>query len=102
MFGKIFYGTATEDKYNFGETADNFTRGFEYRTMQGGNIGYTATLSSNLILDIRGGYDSLLQQREPANPISAADLGFTGITAISKSTVLPAVKVFFIAARPAG
>jgi hypothetical protein len=89
IFGKVFRGFATEDKYNFGETDDAFTRGYEYRTMQGGSVNYTATIRSGLILDIKGAYDSLRQQREPANPISAADLGFGGISAISSSTMLP-------------
>lgn len=89
IFGKVFRGVATEDKYNFGETDDAFTRGFEYRTMEGGNVTYTATINSSLILDLRVGYDSLKQQREPANPISSTDLGFTGISAISSSKMLP-------------
>jgi hypothetical protein len=91
IFGKLFYGTATEDKYNFGESADSFTRGFEYRRMKGGNLNYTVTINSGLILDVRGGYDSLQQQREPANPITPAEIGFTGIAALSSSTMLPRI-----------
>src|SRR5215203_4505397 len=36
IFGKFFWSKSKEDRYNFIETPDAFTRGFEYRTNKGG------------------------------------------------------------------
>ena len=88
IFGKVFWSQHYDDKFNFMETDDAFTRGFEYRTNKGGNIGYTVTINSTLIFDLRGNYNNFVQRRTPANPISAADLGFTGIAAITNSTMV--------------
>lgn len=88
IFGKAFWSTQYDDKFNFLETPDAFTRGFEYRINKGGSVGYTATLASNLIFDLRGNYNSFKQNRVPANPKSAATLGFTGIAAITNSTMV--------------
>lgn len=89
IFGKVFYSKSTEDRYNFLEQPDSITQGFEYRTNKGGSIDYTATLSSNLVLDIRSSLNDFLQEREAANPVSAAALGFTGIAALTSSPVFP-------------
>ena len=89
IFGKFFYSKSSEDRYNFLEMPDSVTQGFEYRTNKGGNVDYTATLSSNFVLDIRSSLNEFVQERAQANPISAADLGFTGIAGITQSTVFP-------------
>lgn len=89
IFGKFFYSKSTEDRYNFIGEPDSITQGFELRTNKGGNINYTATLSSNLILDLRSSLNDFVQERNPANPQSAADLGFTGIASLTDSTVFP-------------
>ncbi len=89
IFGKFFWSKSTDDKFNFLEKPDAFTRGYENRFNKGGSVDYTATISSDVVLDIRANYNDFLQQRVPTNPISAADLGFTGISAISSSTVAP-------------
>ena len=89
IFGKFFYSKSSEDRYNFIGEPDSITQGFEYRTNKGGNVNYTSTLSSNLILDIRSSLNSFTQDREAANPLSAADLGFTGIAALTSSPVFP-------------
>jgi hypothetical protein len=89
VFGKFFWSKSTDDKFNFLEDPDAFTRGFENRTNKGGNVDYTATISSDVVLDVRANYNDFVQHRIPTNPISSADLGFTGISAISTSTVLP-------------
>jgi hypothetical protein len=89
IFGKVFWSKGGDDKFNFLETDDAFTRGLEERTNKGGSAAYTATLSSNLIFDLRGNYNSFVQVRTPTNPVSAADLGLTGISTISSSTVAP-------------
>jgi hypothetical protein len=89
IFGKFFYSKSAEDRYNWVDTPDAFTRGNELRVNKGGSVDYTATLSSNFVLDIRSSLNDFVQERLPLNPISAADLGFTGIAAISTSTMLP-------------
>lgn len=91
IFGKFFWSKSRDDKFNFLETDDAFTRGYEYRTNKGGNVNYTATISSNLVFDLRGNMNDFVQQRLPANPLSAADLGFTGIAAITDSTMGPRI-----------
>ena len=89
IFGKFFYSKSNEDRYNFLEAADSITQGFELRTNKGGSLDYTATLSSNFLLDIRSSLNQFVQERTQANPTSAADLGFAGIAARSSSSVLP-------------
>ena len=89
IFGKFFYSKSNEDRYNFLDTPDSITQGFEQRTNKGGSVDYTATLSSNLVLDIRSSLNDFVQGRDPAVPTSAADLGFNGVAAITSSTVFP-------------
>jgi hypothetical protein len=89
IFGKFFYSKSKEDRFNFIGEPDSITQGFEFRTNKGGNVDYTATLSSNLVLDIRSSYNQFLQERIPANPASAADLNFTAIAGLTSSTVFP-------------
>jgi hypothetical protein len=89
IFGKVFYSKSNEDRLNFVDVPDSITQGFEIRTNKGGNIDYTAVLSSNFILDIRSSLNDFVQDRIQANPVSAADLGFTGIAPLTNSSVLP-------------
>lgn len=89
IFGKFFYSKSTEDRYNWIGDPNSITQGFEIRANKGGNLDYTATLSGNFVLDVRSSLNDFVQERRPANPVSAADLGFAGIAAISQSTVFP-------------
>ncbi len=91
IFGKYYYSKSQEDRYNWLGQPDSPTRGFEYRTNKGGNIDYTASLSSSFILDIRASYNQFRLQRRPANPISPRTLGFTGpaLAAFGNATVIP-------------
>ena len=89
VFGKFFYSKSNEDRFNFIGEPGSITQGFEVRTNKGGNIDYTATLSSNFVLDIRSSLNDFVQNRIPANRVSASDLGFTGIAALTDSTVFP-------------
>ena len=89
IFGKLFYSKSSEDRYNFLDVPDSITQGFEYRTNIGGNLDYTSTLSPNLVLDIRSSLNDFEQERAQANPLSAGDLGFTGIAGLTNSTVFP-------------
>lgn len=91
IFGKYYYSRSEEDRYNWIGQADSVTRGFEYRVNKGGNIDYTATLSSTMIFDIRASYNLFSQERRPAKPISPQTIGFTGaaLTAFGNATVMP-------------
>ncbi|MBK8148099.1 MAG: carboxypeptidase regulatory-like domain-containing protein [Acidobacteria bacterium] len=91
IFGKYYYSKSSEDRYNWLGQPDSPTRGFEYRVNKGANVNYTATLSSSLILDVRGSYNLFSQERRPANPIAPADLGFSSaaLSAFRGSTVIP-------------
>lgn len=89
IFGKFFYSKSTEDRYNWIDTPDAYTRGNELRTNIGGNLDYTATLSSNFILDLRASYNEFTQERRPVNPVSAQSLGFAGIATLTESPLLP-------------
>jgi len=77
IFGKYYYSKSQEDRYNWFEVEGSPTQGFEYRINKGGNVDYTAMLSSNLIFDVRGSYNLFSLQRAPANPISPEELGMT-------------------------
>jgi hypothetical protein len=89
IFGKFFYSKSNEDRYNFIGEPNSITQGFEVRTNTGGSVDYTATLSSNFVLDIRSSLNDFVQDRIVANPTSAGALGFAGIGALTSSTVFP-------------
>lgn len=89
IFGKLFYSKSNEDRFNFLDQPDSITQGFEYRTNKGGNLDYTATLSSNFVLDVRSSLNDFVQERVQANPTSAAALGFTSIAGLTSSSVFP-------------
>ncbi|HSK71347.1 MAG TPA: hypothetical protein VK892_06605, partial [Pyrinomonadaceae bacterium] len=89
IFGKFFYSKSNEDRYNYIGEPGSITQGFEIRTNKGGNVNYTAVLSSNFILDLRSSLNDFVQERIQANPMSAADLGFSGIAGLTSSTVFP-------------
>lgn len=91
VFGKFYYGRSQEDRYNWIGGDDSPTRGFEYRINKGGNVDYTSMLSSNFILDIRASYNLFSLQRANANPISPADIGFTGpaLSVFGDAQVMP-------------
>lgn len=89
IFGKFFYSKSNEDRLNWINEPNSVTQGFEIRQNKGGNVDYTATLSNNMLLDIRSSLNDFVQERTQANPISAADLGFSGIAAITTSPVFP-------------
>lgn len=89
IFGKVFYSKSNEDRYNLLDVPDSVTQGFEVRTNKGGSLDYTSTLSSNFVLDVRSSLNDFVQGRTQANPMSAADLGFSGIAALTGSSVFP-------------
>lgn len=91
VFGKYYYSKSQEDRYNWFEEKGSPTQGFEYRVNKGGNINYTALLSSSFIFDIRSSYNMFSLERRPANPISPTIIGFTGpaLAAFRGAQVMP-------------
>jgi hypothetical protein len=91
IFGKLYYSKSQEDRYNwFGEEGSP-TQGFEYRINKGGNVNYTAMLSSNMVFDIRGSYNLFQLERRPADPVSPEELEMTpaAVAAFRGATVMP-------------
>jgi hypothetical protein len=80
VFGKYFRSFNPEDRNDWAGVVNDFpiTRGFEFRTNDGGNIDYTITLSPTFVLDLRAGVNRFAQERRPAAAFDPALLGFTG------------------------
>jgi hypothetical protein len=90
IFGKYYHSRNTEDRYNLTGEPDSITRGFENRRNNGGNVDYTSTLSSNLVLDIRGSYSQFkLKRYQLEEQPTAAELGFTGLPSNRASGIFP-------------
>ena len=86
--GKWYHSRNTEDRYNLTGTPDSVFRGFENRRNYGGNLDYTSTLSSSLILDVRGSWNEFKLKRFQDGP-TAVDLGFTGVPTIRQNNIFP-------------
>ena len=89
IFGKVYHSRNTEDRYNLTMEPDSIFRGFENRRNLGGNVTWTSTISSNLILDVRGSWAMFKLRRFQEDQPTAADLGFTGIPADRQSFIFP-------------
>ncbi len=89
IFGKYYHSRNTEDRYNLEGTPDSITRGFENRRNNGGNVDFTSTLSSTMVLDIRGSWNQFRLLRYQDGQPTAADLGFTGIPTIRQTNIFP-------------
>jgi len=78
IFGKYYHSFNPEDRQDWAGVVNNFpiTRGFEYRTNDGGNINYTNAFNSNLVFDIRVSLNRFVQERRPAELFDPATLGF--------------------------
>jgi len=79
IFVKYYRSFNPEDRYNWAGVVNGFpiTKGFEYRTNNGGNIDYTITLSNTMVLDLRASFNRFAQERRPAQEFDPAQLGFT-------------------------
>ena len=88
LFGTVYFNKRQEDRYNWAQDASNatdngvingfaVTKGFDYRTNLGINGGYTATLSSSLLLDTRVSLTKFGEYRDPAQTFDPASLGFS-------------------------
>ena len=89
IFGKWYHSRNTEDRYNLTMEPGSIFQGFENRRNNGGNLDWTSTLSSNLILDVRGSFSQFKLFRFQDGQPTAADLGFTGIPASRQENVFP-------------
>ena len=78
IFGKYYHSFNPEDRQDWAGVVNDFpiTRGFEYRTNDGGNIDYTNAISPNVVFDIRVSLNRFVQERRPAELFDPATLGF--------------------------
>ncbi len=78
IFGKYYHSFNPEDRQDWAGEVNGFpiTRGFEFRTNDGGNIDYTNAMSSNVVFDIRVSMNRFVQERRPAELFDPATLGF--------------------------
>jgi Carboxypeptidase regulatory-like domain len=78
IFAKYYHSFNPEDRQDWAAVVNGFpiTRGFEYRTNDGGNINYTNAFNSNLVFDIRASLNRFVQERRPAELFDPATLGF--------------------------
>ena len=87
LFGTAYFNKRREDRYNWAKDANNasdgaingfaVTQGFDYRTNTGLNGGYTWTMSSKLLLDVRASMTRFGEYRDPAVEFDPATLGFS-------------------------
>jgi carboxypeptidase family protein/TonB-dependent receptor-like protein len=79
LFLSGYWNKRQEDRYDWAGVVNNFavTRGFDYRSNTGMAVGFTSTFSSNLLLDVRGGYSRFGEWRQPAQEFDPASLGFS-------------------------
>jgi hypothetical protein len=78
IFGKYYHSFNPEDRQDWAGVVNDFpiTRGFEFRTNDGGNIDYTNAVNSNFVFDIRVSLNRFAQERRPAELFDPATLGF--------------------------
>ena len=78
IFGKYYHSFNPEDRQDWAGEVNGFpiTRGFEYRTNDGGNLDYTNAMTPNMVFDIRVSMNRFVQERRPAELFDPATLGF--------------------------
>lgn len=92
LFITGYWNKRKEDRYNWalgasnstGEGAINgfeVTHGFDFRSNTGVTAGFTSTLSSTLLFDLRASYSKFGEWRDPAQTFDPASLGFSPTTA---------------------
>jgi hypothetical protein len=80
LFFNYYHSFNPEDRRDWTQLVVNgfpVTRGTEFRTNDGAVLGYTATLSPTMVLDLRGNLARFVQERRPAASFDPAQLGFT-------------------------
>jgi hypothetical protein len=92
LFLSGYYNKRREDRYNWAKGAANatgegeiggflVTQGFDYRSNTGAILGYTSTLSSSTVLDVRASYTRFGEWRRPADTYDPASMGFSSTAA---------------------
>jgi hypothetical protein len=92
LFVSAYWNKRREDRYNWAKGAANatgegsiggfeVTHGFDFRSNTGGTLGFTSTLSSRLLLDVRAAFSRFGEWRRPAQEFDPASLGFSAETA---------------------
>src|SRR5437764_1109569 len=78
IFGKYYHSFNPEDRQDWAGVVNGFpiTKGFEFRTNDGGNVDYTNTLTGTTVLDVRVSFNRFEQERRPAATFDPASLGF--------------------------
>lgn len=78
IFGKYYHSFNPEDRQDWAGVVNDFpiTRGFEFRTNDGGNVNYTNAVSPNVVFDFRVSLNRFVQERRPAEPFDPSTLGF--------------------------
>ena len=102
MYATTYWNKRQEDRYNWADGAANandggeingflVTKGFDYRTNTGVIGGYTSTLSSSVLLDVRGSWSRFGEYRDPAAEFDPASLGFaqSAVRAMNGFNYLP-------------
>jgi hypothetical protein len=89
LYATGYWNKRREDRYNWAQDAANatdgglingipVTKGFDYRTNAGLTLGYTSTLSSSFLFDLRASGARFGEWRDPAAAIDPAAIGFAG------------------------
>ena len=97
IFGKYYHSFNPEDRQDWAGVVNNFpiTRGFEFRTNDGGNLDYTASLSNSMVFDIRASFNRFEQERRPAATFDPSTLPFepASIAAFRGYQYLPRIMI---------
>lgn len=97
IFGKYYHSFNPEDRQDWAGEVNGFpiTRGFEFRTNDGGNIDYTNAINSNFIFDLRMSLSRFVQERRPAELFDPATLGFAApsLAAMRGHMYLPRIMI---------
>jgi len=97
IFAKYYHSFNPEDRQDWAGVVNDFpiTRGFEFRTNDGGNIDYTNAFSPNTVFDIRASLNRFVQERRPAELFDPATLGFApaSLAAMRGYQYLPRVMI---------
>ena len=105
VYVNYYHSFNPENRYDWAGTVNgvNPTLGFEYRTNDGGNIGYTATLTNSTVFDMKTSFNRFQQERRPGETFDLAQLGFSQqyIAATNGYDYLPRFNIFtYDAQRP--
>ncbi|HET9710839.1 MAG TPA: carboxypeptidase-like regulatory domain-containing protein, partial [Pyrinomonadaceae bacterium] len=97
IFAKYYHSFNPEDRQDWAGVVNDFpiTRGFEFRTNDGGNIDYTNAFSPNMVFDIRMSLNRFVQERRPAELFDPATLGFApaSVAAMRGYQYLPRIMI---------